>query len=119
LVKHWFAELARGTHLRVALKHEHPVQTLGVKTAGALVCGLAVALWDLRNISGIDLDLPIRLIYLHGRSKLFWYQVYRELLGLPAPHTPHTCLPIHLLVNLQGSLGNTLPTAPTGPHRDP
>lgn len=58
------AVFACRTHLRVALKHQHPVQTLRIKATRILICGLTVALRDFRNISCIDLDFPIRLIHL-------------------------------------------------------
>lgn len=59
------AVLSCRTHLRVALKHQHPVQTLRIKATGILICGLTVALRDFGNISCIDLDFPVRLIHLN------------------------------------------------------
>lgn len=58
------AELPGRAHLRVALKHQHPVQTLRVEATRALVRGLAVALGDLRNVSRVDLHFPVRLVHL-------------------------------------------------------
>ena len=64
------AGLPRGADLRVALEHEHAVQTLRVRAARVLVGGLAVALGDLRDVRRVDLHLPVGFVHLRARAEL-------------------------------------------------
>ncbi len=58
------AAVCSRTHLRMALVQQHAVQTLGLKAAGAHVWRLTVTLGDLRDVCGVDLYSPTRLIRL-------------------------------------------------------
>lgn len=50
------------TDLRVTLVLQHAVQALGVLAAWTLVCRFAVAAWDFREVSNVQLHLPKWLI---------------------------------------------------------
>lgn len=54
------APLSCRTDLRVALVHQHAVDTLRVHAARVLVRGLAVTARDLRQVRGHDLHSPYR-----------------------------------------------------------
>lgn len=56
-------------HLRVTLVHQHTVNALRVDAARVLVKCLAVTSWNLREVSGDNLHLPNRPVYLRNRDK--------------------------------------------------
>lgn len=58
------ASLSSRTHLRMALVQQHSVQTLRLKAAGPLSWRLTVTLGDLRDVCGVHLHSPTRLVHL-------------------------------------------------------
>lgn len=59
------------TNLWVAFVHQHPIEALGVKATRVFICGFAVALGNLRNVSSIYLYFATRFIHLNNTLKLF------------------------------------------------
>lgn len=51
-------------YLRVAFVQQHAVDALGLHPTRALVCGLAVAARDLRQVGCEDLNLSYRPVHL-------------------------------------------------------
>lgn len=56
------AELPAGTHLGMTLVLQHAVQAFRLEAAWTIVCRFAVALGDLGNVGGVDLDLAERFV---------------------------------------------------------
>lgn len=63
------AALPAGTHLGVTLVLQHAVETLRLEPARPLICGLAVALWDLGDVCSVDLNLTNRFVDLRRRKR--------------------------------------------------